>query len=54
MTDANNCQMAIDLLRVHLHLTEDEAKQQLGLDNTAVNRSISEPHQALIELIDDK
>ncbi|MDW6004304.1 hypothetical protein [Vibrio mangrovi] len=32
MSEANNYQMAIDLLRCHLGLTEEEAKQQLGID----------------------
>ncbi|SHO58542.1 hypothetical protein [Vibrio quintilis] len=29
--ESNNYQMAIDLLRCHLGLSEEEAKQQLGL-----------------------
>ncbi|KUI99064.1 hypothetical protein [Vibrio sp. MEBiC08052] len=32
MSEANNYQMAIDLLRCHLGLSEEEAKQQLGID----------------------
>ncbi|WP_202436517.1 hypothetical protein [Vibrio eleionomae] len=34
MAEMNNYQMAIDLLRCHLGLTEEEAKHQLGLDKT--------------------
>ncbi|CAM3974483.1 hypothetical protein VA7868_04478 [Vibrio aerogenes CECT 7868] len=29
--ESNNYQMAIDMLRCHLGLSEEEAKQQLGL-----------------------
>ncbi|WP_202906927.1 hypothetical protein [Vibrio mexicanus] len=32
MVEANNYQMAIDLLCCHLGITEDEAKQQLGIE----------------------
>jgi hypothetical protein len=31
MADSSQYQMAIDLLRCHLGLSEDEAKEQLGL-----------------------
>ena len=31
MVETNDYQMAIDLLRCHLGISEDEAKQQLGI-----------------------
>ncbi|WP_100753015.1 hypothetical protein [Vibrio salilacus] len=51
MVETNDYQMAIDLLRCHLGISEEEAKQQLGIsaDNTTQQR-IAETQQALMGL----
>ncbi len=51
MVETNNYQMAIDLLRCHLGISEDEAKQQLGIstDDYMATR-IAETQQALMAL----
>jgi hypothetical protein len=38
MMETNNYQMAIDMLRCHLGLTEEEARQQLGIDQPLPER----------------
>jgi hypothetical protein len=50
MSEMNEYQMAIDLLRCHLGITEDQARQQLGL-SAKVNLSslVEESHIALLK-----
>ncbi|MGF1910636.1 hypothetical protein L4C38_14435 [Vibrio kasasachensis] len=55
MVENNNYQMAIDLLRCHLGITEEEAKQQLGLSNEQVmQKRIIETQSALMGLNSEK
>lgn len=51
MVETNDYQMAIDLLCCHLGISEDEAKQQLGIsvDNQTQKR-IAETQSALMGL----
>lgn len=51
MVETNDYQMAIDLLCCHLGISEDEAKQQLGIsaDNQTQKR-IAETKSALMGL----
>jgi hypothetical protein len=52
MAEMSNYQMAIDLLCCHLGLSEDEAKQQLGISRTpSAQKQISDTHQALMGLM---
>ncbi len=55
MVETNNYQMAIDLLRCHLGISEDEAKQQLGIstDDYMSNR-VAETQHALMGLSNEK
>ncbi|WP_157631152.1 hypothetical protein [Vibrio pacinii] len=55
MVETNDYQMAIDLLRCHLGISEEEAKQQLGIsaDNTTQQR-IAETQQALMGLSQER
>ncbi len=55
MVETNDYQMAIDLLRCHLGISEDEAKQQLGIstDDHMANR-IAETQTALMGLSSEK
>lgn len=55
MAEANEHQMAIDLLCCHLGLSQEEAKQQLGIatDNKAQQRII-ETQSALMGLNESK
>ncbi|WP_428773444.1 hypothetical protein [Vibrio sp.] len=51
MAEMNSYQMAIDLLCCHLGISEEEAKQQLGLQNEqSVQQSIMETQQSLMGL----
>ncbi|MBA5762567.1 hypothetical protein H2O73_09445 [Vibrio sp. 404] len=55
MVETNNYQMAIDLLCCHLGISEEEAKQQLGLSSEQVmQRRIVETQSALMGLNTDK
>lgn len=55
MVESNNYQMAIDLLCCHLGISEEEAKQQLGIStDQQVAKQISDTQQALIGLVQDK
>lgn len=48
MVETNNYQMAIDLLCCHLGITEDEAKQQLGLTtDQKMQQRVAETQSAL-------
>ena len=52
MVENNSYQMAIDLLRCHLGITEDEARQQLGLTTDQhPQQSMGETHSPLSGLI---
>ncbi|NLS11462.1 hypothetical protein HGP28_00990 [Vibrio sp. SM6] len=55
MVESNNYQMAIDLLCCHLGISEDEAKQQLGIaTEQQINKEISDTQSALMGLISEK
>ncbi|WP_170900120.1 hypothetical protein [Vibrio sp. 2-2(8)] len=55
MAETSNYQMAIDLLCCHLGLSEDEAKQQLGIGSTlSAQQQISDTQQALVGLMQEK
>ncbi|AEH33536.1 hypothetical protein DEB41_09055 [Vibrio anguillarum] len=55
MAETSNYQMAIDLLCCHLGLSEDEAKQQLGIGSTpSAQQQISDTQQALMGLMQEK
>ncbi|MBY6197457.1 hypothetical protein [Vibrio hangzhouensis] len=55
MVENNNFQMAIDLLCCHLGISEDEAREQLGIsDKSDVDIHIMETQSALMGLSDDK
>ncbi|MDA0147278.1 hypothetical protein [Vibrio sp. LaRot3] len=55
MAETNDYQMAIDLLCCHLGLTEDEAKQQLGISSEQVlQKRVIETQAALMGLNSDK
>ncbi|MDN3698597.1 MULTISPECIES: hypothetical protein [Vibrio] len=55
MVEGTNFEMAIDLLCCHLGISEDEAKQQLGIKtDTHTQQQISEMQQALMGLTNDK
>ena len=49
MVENNDFQMAIDLLCCHLGLTEDQAKEQLGISNESlVHRHVMNTQQSMI------
>lgn len=51
MAEAQSYKMAIDLLRCHLGLTEEEAKLQLGIgQEQSVHQHIAETQQAFAML----
>lgn len=51
MAEAQNYKMAIDLLRCHLGLTEEEAKMQLGIgQEQSVHQHLAETQQAFAML----
>ncbi|MCK6262847.1 hypothetical protein KP803_06100 [Vibrio sp. ZSDE26] len=55
MVEANNYQMAIDLLCCHLGISEDEAKQQLGINaEQEAARKVIDTQQALMGLVQEK
>ncbi|CAM2974584.1 hypothetical protein QTO01_08045 [Vibrio mytili] len=54
MVETNDYQMAIDLLRCHLGISEDEAKQQLGISTDNMSKRVAETQQALMGLSQDK
>ncbi|MGF1772207.1 hypothetical protein ACP3V5_15465 [Vibrio maritimus] len=55
MVENNNFQMAIDLLCCHLGISEDEAREQLGISNTSdIDAHIMETQSALVGLSEDK
>ncbi|CAM2917692.1 hypothetical protein OPW41_16240 [Vibrio europaeus] len=55
MVETNNYQMAIDLLCCHLGISEDEAKQQLGISvEDQTQKRIIETQSALMGLNQDK
>lgn len=55
MVETKEYQMAIDLLCCHLGLSEDEAKQQLGIQSESkVQQRIIETQSALMGLNSEK
>lgn len=55
MVEAHNYQMAIDLLRCHLGLSEDEALQELGLEGAVESSShVADYQQALLGMDNEK
>ncbi|WP_341664258.1 hypothetical protein [Vibrio sp.] len=49
MAETHNYQMAIDLLCCHLDISEEEAKQQLGIcSQQQVQKHVTEAHQSLM------
>ncbi len=49
MVEESNYQMAIDLLRCHLGITEEQAKEQLGLSEYQnIQRQVNNTQQALL------
>ncbi|MDF2152497.1 hypothetical protein [Vibrio sp. CAU 1672] len=55
MVETNNYQMAIDLLCCHLGISEEEAKQQLGISTEpSMLTQASDTHQALMGLSQEK
>lgn len=55
MVETNDYQMAIDLLRCHLGISEDEALQQLGLSvEDKTQQHIAETQSALMGLEQNK
>ncbi len=55
MIETNDYQMAIDLLCCHLGISEDEAKQQLGISTDAqMSKRVAETQQALMGLSQEK
>ncbi|WP_175443172.1 hypothetical protein [Vibrio sonorensis] len=54
MAEANNYQMAIDLLCCHLGITEEEAKQQLGIaSEQQLQKQVVDTQQALMGFSSD-
>ncbi|GLT19314.1 hypothetical protein GCM10007938_30960 [Vibrio zhanjiangensis] len=48
MAETHNYQMAIDLLCCHLGISEEEAKQQLGIcAQQQVKKHVAEAHQTI-------
>ena len=55
MANESNYQMAIDLLCCHLGITEDEAKQQLGLSSDKKRQDLAyQTQQSLLGLSSEK
>ncbi|MFA0085894.1 hypothetical protein ACE1OE_04690 [Vibrio sp. E150_011] len=55
MVENNNFQMAIDLLCCHLGITEDEARDQLGIGEASeLDAHILETQSALVGLSGEK
>ncbi|ELX9385806.1 hypothetical protein [Vibrio parahaemolyticus] len=55
MVETNDYQMAIDLLRCHLGISEDEAKHQLGISTDHhLSKRVAETQQALMGLSQEK
>ncbi|MDV7103916.1 hypothetical protein R3X26_05765 [Vibrio sp. TH_r3] len=55
MVENNDFQMAIDLLCCHLGLTEDQAKEQLGIsDQSLVQKHVMNAQQSVLGLNSDK
>ncbi|GAB2663776.1 hypothetical protein [Vibrio panuliri] len=55
MVEANNYQMAIDLLCCHLGISEEEAMQQLGISSEqAMQQRVVETQSALMGLNNEK
>ncbi|WP_167515600.1 hypothetical protein [Vibrio taketomensis] len=51
MAEINSYQMAIDLLCCHLGISEDEAKQQLGIaSDNQLQQRVAETQSALMGL----
>ncbi|WP_394144641.1 hypothetical protein [Vibrio atypicus] len=55
MVEASNYQMAIDLLCCHLGISEEEAKQQLGITSEHASQAhVAEMQQAMLGLTNEK
>lgn len=55
MAETTNFQMAIDLLCCHLGITEEEAKQQLGIgDEQRLQKQVIDAQQALMGFGSDR
>lgn len=55
MVENTNFQMAIDLLCCHLGITEDEAKEQLGIsDSQVLQKQIMDAQHALLSTGNDR
>ena len=55
MVENTNFQMAIDLLCCHLGITEEEAKEQLGIsDAQTMQKQIMDTQQALMGLAQER
>ncbi|CAK4067443.1 hypothetical protein OH458_06325 [Vibrio sp. MarTm2] len=55
MVETSNYQMAIDLLCCHLGISEEEAKQQLGISSEqGAQTHVNEMQQAMIGLSNEK
>ncbi|EGA70088.1 hypothetical protein VISI1226_18241 [Vibrio sinaloensis DSM 21326] len=55
MVETSNYQMAIDLLCCHLGISEEEAKQQLGISSEQTTQThINEMQQAMVGLSSEK
>ncbi|WCE30685.1 hypothetical protein [Vibrio sp. SCSIO 43137] len=55
MVESNNYQMAIDLLCCHLGISEEEAKEQLGIsENQKIQQQIANAQQSMISYTSDK
>ncbi|MCL9774353.1 hypothetical protein [Vibrio methylphosphonaticus] len=55
MVENNNFQMAIDLLCCHLGISEDEAREQLGISDTSeLDTHILETQSAFVGLASEK
>ncbi|MDG3087666.1 hypothetical protein P7F88_16995 [Vibrio hannami] len=53
--NGSNYQMAIDLLCCHLGITEDEARDQLGIgDEQSIHKHVVDTQQALMGLNTEK
>lgn len=55
MVEATSYQMAIDLLCCHLGITEDEAKEQLGISEAQkLQQQVANTQQSLLTLANDR
>ncbi len=55
MTENGSLQMAIDMLRCHLGLSEDEAREELGIHSPdKTEQHIIETQSALLGLMQEK